>query len=151
MWIEPIYDRTQTDVNRVKELNLKLQTNQATEEEILEWQDNLKGVINTSDLQRIINNCNYLSEELGVEIVDLSIPEIPTVSWYATLLSNVQTLIDNYIIHAETPDLPIQPLNTFIKWNIIEKSLWDMSDILSASTLYYCNENDLICNDNILI
>lgn len=152
-WIEPIYDRTESDVDRVKYLENQIRNSAATASELQEWKSDLKGALNKSDLQRIVNNCKVLSELLGVTIVNQTVPEIPTIQWYAQLLNNVSTLKNRYIVHSDTPGLPTEPLNTYEKWNIVEKILWDMNDIFKNSPIYYATgsgEIDLFCNDYLI-
>lgn len=145
-----IYDRTQDDVNKVKELNEKLQLGTITDEELVEWRTNLKGAINRADLERLLSNMIQLALELHVELITNSIPEIPTVSWYTVFLQDITKIKEAYMVHSGTPGIPIQPLNTFEKWNIIEKNLFDIDDILSHRLIYHCG-NELISGDDILI
>lgn len=150
-WIKPICDRTLENVNRVIELNSKILNNTATVEEVLEWKTNLKGALNKSDLERIVNNCDYLSDVLGITITTQTVPELPTLSWYQTLLTNIQTLISGYVVYPDTPTLPSSPLNTYQKWNDIEKILFDMNNILETSGMYFCSGEELLCEDNFII
>jgi len=148
--IEFIYDRTQEDVDRVKYLNNQLQLNRATEAEIIEWNSNLKGALNKNDLTRIVAITTYLAEKLNVSIIEQSVPDIPTAPWYAIMLNNVRLVKDAWMTYAETPPLPNQPLNTYEKWNIIEKTLRDIYDILQTKDYYFAGI-DLMCNNNFLI
>lgn len=146
-----IYDRTQEDVDRVKTLNSKLQFQTITQEEFLEWKTVLKGALNKEDLQRLCIIMDHISAELHISIVSLTVPEIPNTSWYSTFLNNIQTLLDNFSKHSETPSLPSLSLNTYTKWNIIEKILWDICDIYNNRNVYYAGNNELLSNNNILI
>lgn len=150
-WLPPIYDRTLYDVNRAIELNNKYLNGTITNEEKIEWKNGLKGALNKSDLDRILVDINYLSNKSQVSITSQTIPEIPTISWYSELLTNIQTLVNAIGKRSETPDLPTQPLNTYTKWNIIEKHLQDMYEITSSYVFNYCGNNELYSNDNALI
>lgn len=146
-----IYDREIPDVNRVKELNEKLQKDNYTQAELNEWKTEMKGSLNRSDLTRVRDNTKYLALRLGVTITAQDeIPEIPTEEFYEVMLNNVKTLKDAWMTYEETPDLPIHPLNYYYKWNIIEKTLWDIYSILNSGIWYHAGI-DLMAGDNILI
>ena len=148
---ECIYDRVQPDVDRVKELNKKLQKDNYTQDELAEWRTEMKGSLNLSDLVRIRNNTKYLALRLGVSITAQdNIPEIPTKEFYTIMLNNVIAVREAWMVYADTPALPTPPLNYYPKWNIIEKTLWDIYSILEAS-MWYHTGIDLIAGDNILI
>ena len=59
-----ISDRTQADVDRVKELNIKLLQGAETEAEYLEWVAGLKGAYNASDLNRVSETTERLGEHM---------------------------------------------------------------------------------------
>lgn len=135
-----IFDRTQEDVDRVKELNQKFRLGTITDEEKLEWQGEMKGALNYSDLERITYYIDFLGDVLDIEVTPQVIPEIPRASWYEVLLENLEELRDNYMIHPDTPMVPSQPLNTYQKWNDIEKILYDLYGIYSARSVYYTGQ-----------
>ncbi len=149
-WTEPIYDRTQQDVVRVKELLIKIKKGIASEEDILEYNTDLKGALNTSDLQRIVGNIQYLADLLEVSITQQSVPEIPRYNWYNQLLINLQKVLNAYTKYSDTPDVPNHPLNTYEKWNTIEKIIWDIQDIYKNNIPYYAGE-EMFMNNNVII
>lgn len=63
---------------------------------------------------------------------------VPTQEMYSELLGNVEVIRGAYCIHADTPPTPSAPLNTFQKWNDIEKILLDVYEILMNNFSYYC-------------
>ena len=147
-----IFDRTQADVDKVKELAGKFKNGTITDMEKVEWNTGLKGSINTSDLTRVLYYINYLAENINIPITEqTTVPEIPRVSWYGVLLSNLNKLKRNYSVHEDTPDIPTQPLNTYQKWNAIEEILFDLNEIYESQTWYYTGNDDLYANGNILI
>ena len=150
-WIEPIYDRTEQDVLHVKRLIEDIKSGIATPQEIVEYSTDLKGAINTSDLQRILGNIEYVADMLDVTIQTQTVPEIPRVSWYSTLLSNLTSVLNKYIKYSDTPDIPTQPINTYEKWNTIEKILWDIKTIYEANEHYYAGNEELYANNNGII
>lgn len=60
-----ITDRTQADVDRVKELTAKARTGTWTEEEQLEWASGMKGALSYTDYSRIENGIKELAEIIG--------------------------------------------------------------------------------------
>ena len=60
-----ITDRTQADVDRVKELTAKARTGTWTEEEQQEWAAGMKGALSYTDYNRIENGIKELAEIVG--------------------------------------------------------------------------------------
>ena len=60
-----ITDRTQADVDRVKELTAKARTGTWTEEEQQEWASGMKGALSYTDYSRIENGMKELAETVG--------------------------------------------------------------------------------------
>lgn len=60
-----ITDRTQADVDRVKELTAKAGTGTWTEEEQQEWASGMKGALSYTDYSRIENGMKELAETVG--------------------------------------------------------------------------------------
>ena len=60
-----ITDRTQADVDRVKELTAKARTGTWTEEEQQEWASGMKGALSYTDYSRIENGIKELAEIVG--------------------------------------------------------------------------------------
>ena len=63
---------------------------------------------------------------------------VPTENVYKELLENVETIRSAYCIYSTTPETPSMPLNTFEKWNTIERILSDVHEILLNNFCYYC-------------
>ena len=137
LWDPPITDRTLSDVNRVKELLEKGWKN-FSDEERKEWSGVLKGALNISDIERIQNNIQLLSDVLELDLIVDSIPQIPNEAFYEQMIINVETIRNSYGIYADTPKTPNAPLNTYLKWNDIEKILLDVYKILMNNFYYYC-------------
>ena len=75
-WKNAVTDRTQSDVERVLEL-LKKGWHSFTEEEKETWQKGLKGALNRSDLERIQNNVQLLSDVLELDLtIDMKVNKI---------------------------------------------------------------------------
>lgn len=60
---ELIYDRTIADVNHVLTL-IKKGYDGMTETEKIEWNSDLKGALNASDLNRVLAACEYVAEQM---------------------------------------------------------------------------------------
>ncbi|MCM1327265.1 MAG: hypothetical protein NC094_12115 [Bacteroidales bacterium] len=146
-----VYDRTRSDVERVKYLNQAYLDGTITEEEKQEWNTGingklgLKGAFNLSDIKRNENNCKVLGELLAVavDIKEWQYGDIPRVSDYVRIRDNVRKIRSAFIVHADTPEVPEHPLNTYQKWNDIEKILHDVYYIYVAlkNSYYYCGDN----------
>lgn len=145
-----VYDRTQADVDRVKELNRKYLDGTITEDERREWDTGingkfgLKGAFNLSDIQRIEGNVQVIGG-LVAAIVDVrgwEYGDIPRVSDYVRIRENVQRIKDALMVLSDTPELPGQPLNTYQKWNDIERILHDVYGIYVRlkNSYYYCGD-----------
>jgi len=138
-WIPAIKNRSQSDIDRVKELLAKNWENM-TELEKSEWLSGMKGAFNISDMARIENNVQLLSDvlELGLITFVNNLPEIPNSTYFTQLRANIATIRSAYAIHTTTPNVPEQPINDYIKINAIEQILSDVHDILLSNFYYYC-------------
>ncbi len=144
-----VYDRTQADVDRVKELNKKYLDGTITDEEKQEWNTGingklgLKGAFNLSDIQRIENNTQIIGGLVAasVNVKTWAYGDIPRVSDYRRIRQNVQKIKEAFLTHSDTPEVPGQPLNTYQKWNDIEKILHDVYYIYVRlkNSYYYCD------------
>lgn len=148
--MEFVYDRTQADVDRVKYLNDRYISGDITEEERQEWNTGingiagLKGAFNLADIQRIEENCRTISEILSADVdtKEWEYGDIPRASDYLRIRDNVQRIRDTYPAISSIPQVPEQPLNTYHKWNDIEKILHDVYSIYVRiqNSFYYCGE-----------
>jgi len=127
--MEFIYDRTRGDVDRVTELNKKYLERTITDEEKKEWAGNLKGAINIADMNRIEGNIAVIANFLGVLVTTRTwiAGDIPRVADYQRIRDNVESLRATWHVISETPETPNQPLNTYQKWNDIERILHDLN------------------------
>lgn len=138
LYQQAVTDRSQSDVKRVLELLEKGWKN-LTEDEQTEWNSGLKGALNKSDLERIQNNIQLLSEVLELDLtVTVVVPDPPTISFFDEIRENTESIRGAYMIHKTTPTVPEQPLNMIEKWNDIEKILEDVYGILLNNFNYYC-------------
>lgn len=137
LWKQTVTDRAQSDVERVCELLEKGWSN-FSEDEKTEWNKGIKGALNTSDLERIQNNTQLLSDVLEIGLTVSKVPELPTQSFFNQIIQNTEAIRNAYCIHSTTPVTPKEPLNTYQKWNDIERILTDVYMILLNNFHYYC-------------
>ena len=144
-----IIDRTQVDVDEAKALQQSILAGTATSSQIEQYKQDSKGTLNTSDLVPNWKNVHIVADMLGVtDIEEPERPEIPTVSYYQALIDAVSKLQEKRLLYSDTPITPNNPLNTFRKWNDIEKILLDYYTILTASqsSINYCGDQ-YFCGD----
>lgn len=148
-WITPVTDRTQADVEYAQRLRETGWTNLAPEEQ-KEYLAGLKGCLNTSDLLRIENDIQILLDVLeldGTSYVN-NVPALPTASYFGNLSSNVTAIREAYCVHADTPQVPALPYNTWQAYNAIEQILNDVYEVVSAQFSYYAG-NEIYAGDTI--
>lgn len=138
-----ITDRTQEDVDRVKYLTRVILAGENTEDEWKEFQMNLRGALNYSDLDRIEKNLNTLSTLLNIPLVSMERPAIPRIPYFNNLLENVRRIRVSFYHYATTPQVPSKPLNTFQKINDIERILRDAYSVYrrNTETFFYCGDD----------
>lgn len=137
-WEPPVTDRMQADVNYAKEL-IAIGWNNMTVEQRTEYLAGIKGCINTSDLSRIENNIQILIDVLELDKTSHvgAVPEFPTANYFFDMKLNVAAIRAAYCVHADTPEVPELPYNTWQKYNDIEKILTDVYEVVSAQMNYY--------------
>lgn len=150
LWCEAVTDRKQADVDRLYELFAKGNFDKLTSNEQHELVNNSKGALNADDLRRIKNNIELLVEVLELDLTISAVPRIPTQSYFAEIIDNVTAIRNCNYIYTKTPVVPEAPLNTFKKWNDIEKILADTYDILMSNFHYYAGEQ-LYAGDSIAL
>lgn len=140
--MEFVYDRTEADVMRGKELNARMLAGTATEKEAEEWAAGMKGALNVADLNRIEGNCRMIGDKIAVPVTVKSWirTDFPRISDYARIRKNVDGIRKGYGIMSDTPPVPAQPLNTYQKWNDIEKILHDVDYVFTQvqNDRFYC-------------
>ena len=103
-----------------------------------------KGVLNADDINRIENNTETIADKIAVPVTVKSWPVggLPRVSDYKRIRDNVERIRQGYGIRSDTPATPEQPLNTYQKWNDIERILFDVNDLYdrTENARAYCGE-----------
>ena len=125
-WEEPIFDRTQADVDYVK-AQLSQKINDV----------GLKGSLNASDLNRIESNIRYLADTLTELLYFVylttntawTVTSLPSLSQINRIISNVNTLWSKYYKPTGSVNLP-DTLLTFDDVNAIEKNIHLLKEML---------------------
>lgn len=126
-----VTDRTQADVERVRELAAKGFA-AMTAAERAEWLAGMKGAYNASDMNRVGTALNYLAARLapvcGMSIAwsaktDWAVTDIITASQAAEYRRQIQNIRDALAYPAGTPDAPKLARLTYTGANDIERIL----------------------------
>ena len=103
-----------------------------------------KGVLNADDINRIENNTGDIADKIAVPVTvkSWSVGGLPRVSDYKRIRDNVERIRQGYGIRSDTPATPEQPLNSYQKWNDIERILFDVNDLYdrTENARAYCGE-----------
>lgn len=141
-----ITDRTQADVDRVKELSAKGWAGMTAQEKV-EWNAGLKGAYNYTDLNRVETAVAELAADLCLDLqtkTDWTAWDIPKESDMDRYLKNIKKIRSAGVGYSTTPAPPdsMQKLD-YIKANNIEKVLVDVYETKDA--LFRCGE--LYCGE----
>ena len=146
-----ITDRTQADVERVRQLSRRISTGAATAEEIAEYGGAMKGSYNAEDLNRVGAAVEYVANRLreyGYSVTvtpktDWRAGEIPTAEQLETYRGNVAALRAVLPVGKSTPETPnsMERL-TYQKANDLEQILLDIDRLITNITLawFYAGE-----------
>lgn len=142
-----ITDRTQADIDYVKEISAKLKAGTATTEETEAWNAGLKGAYNYTDLNRVEAATAELAAELCLTLntkTDWTTEDVPTNSDMERYLANIRIIRNAVWEFESTPPLPadMRRLN-YVKANNIEKVISDLYAVIAS--IYRCNE--LYCGE----
>lgn len=133
-----VTDRTQADVERVRELAAKGFAAMTADEQA-EWLAGMKGTYNASDMNRVGTALNYLAARLssicGRSIAwtaktDWAVTDIPAASQAETYRRQIQDIRDALVYPAGTPDLPQLARLTYTGANDIERILALCEDLI---------------------
>lgn len=133
-----VTDRTQADVERVRELAAKGFAAMTAAEQA-EWLTGMKGAYNAADLNRVGIALNYLAARLssicGKSIAwtaktDWAVTDIPVASQAETYRRQIQDIRDALAYPAGTPDVPQLARLTYIGANDIERILALCEDLI---------------------
>lgn len=150
-----ITDRTQTDVDYVIRLSQKGWSGMTAEEKE-EWESDLKGAYNASDLNRVGNAVNYVAgrlEDAGYTVsvnpkIDWLESDVPTESSMEQYLKNVETIRNTLTVPSNTPNVPddMEGL-TYEEANDIERILLAVDALITNMINAYFYSNEINCGE----
>lgn len=163
-FIQPITDRTILDIDKLQEYD-EIGYKNLTTEQKNEWLSGMKGALNSSDLNRIESNQQFILTLLSNQYI-LTFKT----NWLMTnfvedsdenrILMNLKTLMQPFNFEEE-PQVPEKPLNYFEKINQIENIILQIYNKYYSKIKYYefqtdngedflVDDENFIVNDNIL-
>lgn len=160
-----IFDRTNEDLAIATELREKIATigyDKLTDYEKELWNSDLKGCRNASDLNRIGNACNIISNMMytaGIIEEEFHIKDdweqidIPSIWNMENLLGIIVVLREIASEYDKTIEkVPNNPINTIEKMNLVERILYEVYNITNIilTDRQVCGEG-YTCNDSRLI
>ena len=150
-----ITDRTQADVDYVIRLSQKGWSGMTAEEKA-EWEYDLKGAYNASDLNRVGNAFNYVAGRL--EGAGYSVPVNPKIDWMESdipthsdmeiYLNNVEIIRGTLTVLTATPEVPddMEGL-TYEEANDIERILLAVDALITNMINAYFYSNEIVCGE----
>ena len=163
-FIQPITDRSILDIQKLQEYDEIGYKNLTTEQKD-EWLSGMKGALNSSDLNRIESNQQYIFTLLSNQYIltfktNWLMTDFVEDSDENRILMNLKTLMQPFNFEEE-PQVPEKPLNYFEKINQIENIILQMYDKYYSKIKYYefqtdngedflVDDENFIVNDNIL-
>lgn len=152
-----VTNRTQQDVDYVRQLIDKLLNGTATDAEKAEWNSfTLKGSYNYTDMNRVGDAVEYVALLLlkygtSVDVFpkhDWSESDIPTVSQLEQYRSDIATLRDALDAMPTTPQVPATMNNlTLSEANAIEKILQDTGVLIFNMQAAWFYSNDIFAGE----
>lgn len=163
-FIQPITDRSILDIQKLQEYD-EIGYKNLTTEQKNEWLSGMKGALNSSDLNRIESNQQYILNLLSNQYIltfktNWLMTDFVEDSDENRILMNLKTLMQPFDFNEQTV-VPDEPLNYFEKINQIENIILQMYDKYYSKIKYYefqtdngedflVDDENFIVNDNIL-
>ena len=154
-WIEPVFDRTQEDVDfAIAKISEWIAADSVRNQLIVR---DLKGCLNVSDINRIEGNIEYLAEKLGGYYYS---PDTSTKSWtrvgmpnekdISRITNNVRALVDAFCQRSDAPNIPTDMRN-YKEVNAIELNLFLIRELVDVmvnsfrkSGAFYCGNRAIL-------
>lgn len=146
-----ITDRTQFDVDRVKELQKKGWENM-TSEERTEWDGGMKGAYNNADLNRVQSAVRYIRDRFAAVgyFIDLSDAknwteqDVPNRTDLENYLADVRAIRGVIAVMRTTPPTPDTMIGlNYVRANNIEQILLDVDTLLSNMIASFVYSGDI--------
>lgn len=163
-FIQPITDRSILDIQKLQEYD-EIGYKNLTTEQKNEWLSGMKGALNSSDLNRIESNQQFILNLLSAQYAltfktNWLMTDFVEDSDENRILMNLKTLMQPFNFEEE-PQVPEKPLNYFEKINQIENIILQMYNKYYSKIKYYefqtdngedflVDDENFIVNDNIL-
>lgn len=153
--LQLITDRTQADVDYVRQLSAIGWANMSASQRA-DWQSNLKGAYNASDLNRVGSAVNYVANRLGEQGYSVEVSpkttwqesDIPTEVDMEAYLSDVQTIRSVLPVPSSTPPIPEDMAGlTYIEANNIEQILLDVDALVTEMINAYFYSDEISCGE----
>ena len=150
-FIQPITDRTILDIDKLQEYD-EIGYKNLTTEQKNEWLSGMKGALNSSDLNRIESNQQYIFTFLSNQYIltfktNWLMTDFVKDSDENRILMNLKTLMQPFNF-GEEPQVPEKPLNYFEKINQIENIIFQMYNKYYSKIKYYeLNEISKTCQE----
>lgn len=130
-FIQPITDRSILDIQKLQEYD-EIGYKNLTTEQKNEWLSGMKGALNSSDLNRIESNQQYILNLLSNQYIltfktNWLMTDFVEDSDENRILMNLKTLMQPFDFNEQTV-VPDEPLNYFEKINQIESIILQMYD-----------------------
>lgn len=130
-FIQPITDRSILDIQKLQEYD-EIGYKNLTTEQKNEWLSGMKGALNSSDLNRIESNQQYILNLLSNQYIltfktNWLMTDFVEDSDENRILMNLKTLMQPFNFNEQTV-VPEKPLNYFEKINQIESIILQMYD-----------------------
>lgn len=150
-----ITDRTQADVDRYAELKAK-GLHGMSDVEKTEWETDLKGAYNHTDMNRVESAVEYVANRLteaGYGVIPVvkknwSATDKPTLDDLKRYMKNVSDIRAALTTFETTPDAPTTEKRlSFQSANALEQILIDVDDLISRMIDAYFYSGDLYCGE----
>lgn len=151
-----ITDRVQADVERMAYLAGRVSAGTATAAELAEWQSDLKGAYNASDLNRVGAAVAYVAGRLNGYGYYVSVnpkqdwtgSDIPTAGQLAAYLRDVAALRGAIAVMDSTPPTPESASGlTWQEANNIEQIILDVDELLTRMAAAWFYSGDLYAGE----
>lgn len=147
VWINPIFDRTQADVDFASQKIAEWIAGEVTGTSTVVY--DLKGCLNVSDMNRIEGNIAYLANNFtkyyyptNVSTKIWEVSSMPTDRDVLRILDNVRVLINAFYKPKNAPEVPNNMLN-YAEINNIEKNLHLIKELLDCMVNSFRKSNTL--------
>lgn len=135
-WIDPVFDRTQEDVDFAIQKIAEWIEEVAAEDSPIIY--DLKGCLNASDFNRIEGNIKYLNDMLGslgypvgVTTREWGRSDIPTTEDVSRIVNNIREIIYSYYQQEGVTALP-SDMRKYTHVNAVEENLFRVKELLDC-------------------